>query len=235
MALTELNNADFYKVPVDNAGLTPFSGFDADIWVLDAGTGKMIQVGRFTSMQVTVRNATEPYLEVNQRNPMLLDGEFQIGWVLERGQLDTRILEQTFGYSNISRELRNNRNTRFQISFAINAPELTTSSTVFQPTSQDSNPYAVRQAVGELVLVNCKVDSFTIGVNSGRNVIANRWEGMSEGIYQTNRTATDPGTYLNSVSSFNSLQIKPTESPYPWDAVIYDSYRQGNSGNGVLG
>ena len=249
-----------FETPVNNAILDPFQGFDADVWVLDQGTGAYNLVGRFTSIQLTVRNATEPYLELNQRMPRLLDGEFQIGWVLERGMLDTRVLEQTFGYAAITRELRNNRNVRFQIRFSVNAPELQStngsvavndrqglnaggregSGFAWLVTSgtgrvEGSNPFQVkRQAIGEYVLTFCKVDSWTMGINAGRNVIANRWEGMCEGIeYVTRENARipDAGTFLSSISGAEGLRrgalALDSTDPFPWDQVLYQSNSAG--------
>ena len=264
-----------FETPVNNAILDPFQGFDADVWVLDQGTGSYNLVGRFTSIQLTVRNATEPYLELNQRMPRLLDGEFQIGWVLERGMLDTRVLEQTFGYAAITRELRNNRNVRFQISFSVNAPELqaSTGGTGEQATvnnkgglragnaidgsfaglvtsgtgssANNANPYqSKRQAIGEYVLTFCKVDSWTMGINAGRNVIANRWEGMCEGIeYVTraNAKVPDAGTFLSTISGAEGLKrgslALESLDPFPWDKVLYQANTQADLGrsNNPLG
>jgi hypothetical protein len=255
------NNSKFFGTPVNNAILDPMQGFDADVWVLDQGTGAYNLVGRFTSIQLTVRNATEPYLELNQRMPRLLDGEFQIGWVLERGMLDTRVLEQTFGYAAITRELRNNRNVRFQISFSVNAPELQSNSggnadsvsnraglrsqnavggfaglvTSGSGGPEGQNPFqAKRQAIGEYVLTFCKVDSWTMGINAGRNVIANRWEGMCEGIeYVTRENARipDAGTFLSSISGAEGLRrgalALDSTDPFPWDQVLYQSNSAG--------
>lgn len=234
------NNSSLFGTPVNNAILDPMQGFDADVWVMDQATGKYNLVGRFTSIQFTVRNATEPYLELNQRVPRLLDGEFQFGWVIERGMLDARVLEQTFGYNAITRELRNNRNVRFQISFSVAAPELETSGKTVSNENDSSfgevatNPstsqnvgssFAIRSAVGEYLLTFCKVDSFTLGINAGRNVIANRWEGMCEGIEYINRSRVDAGIFLDSQNASTALSIASNSSreinPFPWDAMLY--------------
>lgn len=238
------NNSSLFGTPVNNAILDPMQGFDADVWVIDQATGNYNLVGRFTSIQFTVRNATEPYLELNQRVPRLLDGEFQFGWVIERGMLDARVLEQTFGYNAITRELRNNRNVRFQISFAVAAPELQTSgqtvanetaesfgerTSVASSTSKNDTPlgttFSNRVAVGEYLLTFCKVDSFTLGINAGRNVIANRWEGMCEGIEYINRSRVDAGVFLNSQNANVALKLGADSAaninPFPWDSMLY--------------
>lgn len=249
------SNAGLFGTPVNNAILDPMQGFDADVWVIDQATGNYNLVGRFTSIQFTVRNATEPYLELNQRVPRLLDGEFQFGWVIERGMLDARVLEQTFGYNAITRELRNNRNVRFQISFSVAAPELQTAGRVVTDSTLDfgsrgngtnitgqsdiisNSTYSSRTAVGEYVLTFCKVDSFTLGINAGRNVIANRWEGMCEGIEYVNRSRIDPGVFLNSQNAGTALKIGAQTAnninPFPWDNILYTANSVENSSGGI--
>lgn len=205
-------------IAINNAILDPLQGFDADIWILDQATGKNFLVGRFTSFQLTVRNSTEPYLEMNQRIPRYLDGEIQIGWVCERGLLDVRVLEQTFGFADLSREQRLNRQPRFNITVQISAEELNQStlsdakdgSIVKNGTIGNGelsvgvaansgagdlrNNYNKRKSSGELVLQYCKLDSFTMGIMAGRSVIANRWEGLAEGISFVDRTHVWAGT-----------------------------------------
>lgn len=202
-----------YGAAVNNALLDPLQGFDADVWIIDQATGRQELVGRFTSIQVTIRNATEPYLEMNQRIPRYLDGEVQIGWVLERGLLDSRILQQTFGYSAMTRELRLSRHPRFQITFELNAPELNAVSDVFDTTNHvigngelliGSGSNSKRQASGQLMLTFCKVDSLTLAATAGRNVIANRWEGLAEGIEHIDRSAAWAGATLQAVSNAKS-------------------------------
>jgi hypothetical protein len=211
-----------YGAAVNNAMLDPIQGFDVDVWAADQATGEYRLAGRFTSLQVTVRNATEPYLEFNQRSPRYLDGEFQIGWVLERGMLDSRVLEQTFGFSSITRELRLSRSPRMQIMFEFNAPELDQVSrggaTDNQETRNDTagtfgngelNASSLannqnlstddfrRLASGKYMLSFCKVDSFTFGATAGRSVVANRWEGLAENIEMVQTTNIWAGTTLN--------------------------------------
>lgn len=249
--MTTGNNANLFASVVNNAILDPLQGFDADVWVIDQGTGNYNLIGRFTSIQVTIRNATEPYLELNQRVPRLLDGEFQFGWVLERGMLDARVLEQTFGFNAITRELRNSRNTRFQISFSCNAPELESTTENLNPAgvvgttargsneAGNANVFASRKTIGEYVLTFCKVDSFTMGVNAGRNVIANRWEGMCEGIEFVNRNVVTPGVFLNSVRADQALETSRAgfdaignNNPFSWDnELLTDNRATGGTRN----
>lgn len=108
----------------NNAVYDPLQGYDADVWALDEATGIWQLVGRFTSMEMVFRNTTRPYIEFNQRVMRQLDGTFMMGFTMERGQLDARVLQQTFGYHRISRTLRVNRHPRMRIVFQVNAQEL---------------------------------------------------------------------------------------------------------------
>jgi hypothetical protein len=182
------------RATVNNAGRDPIQGYDCDVYVLDQATGNQNMVGRFTSFQLTVRNATEPYMEFNQRIPRMLDGEFQFGWVLERGLIDTRVLEDTFGMKSLYREQRISRSPRWILTLDINAPELdeselygTDAENLSEAESQISTGSITtsrvnRSAIGGYRLLYAKVDSLSLGATSGRNVVASRWEGLCEGI-----------------------------------------------------
>lgn len=238
-----LFNSPNFKSVVNNAALDPLQGFDADVWVLDQGTGSYNLVGRFTSIQVTIRNATEPYLEYNQRIPRQLDGDIQIGWMMERGQLDGRVIEQTFGISSLNRQLRLSRMPRFQITFHINAPELESGNStstgnpnggvvtdlVSPPsgTGGGQSSFSPRRARGiELVLSMCKIDSFTIGSSAGKTVIANRWEGLAEGIDTLDRgndVGAGAGLFFSSDNSDAVRERFDQQiAPYPWDPALGD-------------
>lgn len=204
-----LNNA-IVRSTVNNAMRDPLQGFDCDVYVLDQGSGQQVMVGRFTSFQLTVRNSTEPYLEFNQRIPRMLDGEFQFGWVLERGLIDTRILENVFGVSSLFREQRISRSPRLMINVDMNAPELDEgtiagsvgNSSNIDPTAPIVGDSTVqsrtnRKAVGTYRLTYAKVDSLTLGMMAGRSVIATRLEGLCEGAHYIDSGSTiDPGLYF---------------------------------------
>lgn len=226
---------------VNNALRDPIQGFDCDVWVTSQATGQLTWVGNFTSIQIVVRNATEPYLELNQRVPRLLDGEYQMGWVLERGQLDVNALADTFGITAISRELRLSRSPRFQITFEMNAPEL--DRLAYTPNGEISNQsVSNRDTTGQYLLTFCKVDSYTIGVMAGRSVVANRWEGMCEGIELRN---TQPsiwaGTVLDgAVGGRNNFRSSDpfggaTNIGLPTGLTLADGTTQLSNGGGLNG
>lgn len=229
------------RAAVNNAILDPLSGFDVDVYVQDQVSGKQMLAGSFTSFQFTVRNSTEPYMEFNQRIPRLLDGEYQFGWVLERGCIDTRFIQQTFGIDSMSREMRLNRSPRFQITVELNAPELHENS---GPDVGDSYNYEdtasgdKRHAKGRYRLIYAKTDALTFGAMAGRSVVANRWEGLCEGIMYSDSTSGWAGITLddgsaypsrenidkNIINSFKEFSTQP-------DWVETPEYLLGNSGS----
>jgi hypothetical protein len=225
-------NKNAFKSIVNNGDLDPIQGYDVDVWALDQGTGAFNLIGRFNSIQIVIKNATETYLEFNQRVPRNLDGDIQIGWIMERGQLDGRVLEQTFGVPAIGRSLRINRMPRLQITFSLNAKELSQGRTValegnnFAGNSKtgnsvsDNRSFGNRQVNHEMVLSFCKVDTFTIAATAGKNIVANRWEGLAEGIDVINRQSTDPGLYFSTVTALNAKAAsQSTFNPFKEDGI----------------
>lgn len=113
-----------YCSPVNNTGQDPLQGFDFEVWVQDTCTGLLAWFGKFQSLTLSIRNATETYLELGQRIPIHLDGEIQIAWVLEQGMVDFNFVHRTFGVPALRRDSYITRGPRFQISFDVNAQEL---------------------------------------------------------------------------------------------------------------
>ncbi len=190
---------DLYSSAVNNTGLDPLQGFDFNVYVQDTSSGKIAWFGLFQSLTLSIRNATETYLELGQRNPIYLDGEIQIAWVLEQGLIDMAFVQRTFGVSNINRDQTLSRGPRFQITFDANAAELVADGNLSRTTNQasrlGSKAYSLltddlyptgsstgRAAVGRYEINRCKVDSVSLGIMPGRRVAAIRWEGVAEGI-----------------------------------------------------
>lgn len=115
---------DFFGANVNNVGLDPLQGYDFEVWTQDEATGGIAFFGAFQSLTLSVRNATETYLELGQRVPIYLDGEIQIAWVLEQGCVDMAFLTRTFGINAIERSKVVTRGPRFRISFDAKAAEL---------------------------------------------------------------------------------------------------------------
>lgn len=86
-------------------------------------TGQVAFFGRFQSLTVSIRDATETYLELGQRIPIYLNGEIQIAWVLEQGLVDMAFIVKTFGIQNIRRDQVIARGPRFHIGFDANAAD----------------------------------------------------------------------------------------------------------------
>lgn len=89
----------------------------------DTHTGRVAFFGRFQSLTVSIRDATETYLELGQRIPIYLNGEIQIAWVLEQGLVDMAFIVKTFGIENIRRDQVIARGPRFHIGFDANAAD----------------------------------------------------------------------------------------------------------------
>ena len=218
---------DISNAVINNGILDPLQGYDADVWALDQATGKWVLVGRFTSIELVFRNTTRPYIEMNQRVMRQLDGNFMIGWTMERGQLDSRVLQQTFGYSKISRTIRVNRHPRMQISFQINAPDLVGGSNASSNSGTFSNPnnadgksnindelthhddFTSRSTASVSILTQCKVETFTVRVEAGDEVISNVWEGVAEGYEVIDGSQIWAGHYLedSNTDSTNASDI----------------------------
>lgn len=196
------------KDVTDFGGPDPIQGFDVDVWVQDqsraqGSTSNLILLGSFTSIVVTIRNATEAYLELNQRVPRYLDGEVQMAWVMEKGMLDLNVLRQTFGFGEISRNKRFNRSPRFQITFNVSTyDELKSSFSTFVNGGELKDQ--PRTVSGRIVLDQCKVDSWHFAATSGKQVVATQWQGVCESI----KTAAPPNA--ESVTAADTSAQFPT-------------------------
>lgn len=163
-------------------GADPIQGFDVGVWVNDVGrAGAAVLAGQFTSIVITVRNATEPYQEFGQRIPRYLDGEIQIAFVMEKGFLDVNVFQETMGYKRMSRLKRIGRSPRFDITFALNPVDADVLEGAIN-SSLDRNGAWKRDVTGRFILEQAKMDSFHIASTSGRQVTANQWQGVAEGI-----------------------------------------------------
>ena len=131
---------DIFQAPVNNAGIDPIQGFDFECWAQDTATGQIAFFGRFQSLTLSIRDATETYLELGQRIPIYLNGEIQIAWVLEQGLLDMAFVVRTFGIENIARAQTLSRGPRFHIAFDANAVgRVSTIAGIGTNPSNDSN------------------------------------------------------------------------------------------------
>lgn len=173
---------------INNGRLQPFQGLDTLVYVQDQATGNLIELGEFMGFQYTVRNASEPYLVLGSRTMNYLDGEYQIGLVLEQGKVNLNAMSQLLGYSEISPVTSIGRSPRFQIVVEYNAKELDGKG-VITGRSFDSAGVGTRTeagsgrlASGRYVFTQCKLDAFTSGAQSGRQIIADRMEFLAEGI-----------------------------------------------------
>lgn len=167
---------------VNFGGARPVQGFDVGLFWYDRASDSRVMVGQATSMVITVRNATEAYLEFGQRYAAYLDGEIQIAYVIERGLIDLRVFQQTFGFKRMARDKRFGRSPRFDIVFSVNPVDADAlEQSLNFPDVQDAQSFS-RDVTGRIILENCKIDSFHMAAQSGRHVIATQWQGVAEGI-----------------------------------------------------
>lgn len=214
-------------VPINNAGADPLQSQDVDVFLLDQATGEEALIGRFVSFMATVRNATRPYNTVNSRIPRLLDGTLTFEWTLQRGMLDTRVVEKTFGYAidegntgaraRMTRRDRISRHPRFSLAIDLNPEELENGE------DENGSDGSGRTAQGRYILSWCKTEVLTFGADGSNNgIVPVQWEGMAEGIYfddqatefsasTTNEEvesggAGDPGEELDGNSSTDNIE-----------------------------
>jgi hypothetical protein len=120
-------------------------------------------------LTVSIRDATETYLELGQRIPIYLNGEIQIAWVLEQGLVDMAFIVKTFGIENIRRDQVIARGPRFHIGFDANAADkVSTTAQNISPSKaslQTSGGSAVR-ALGADSTVN---GLFSDGLYANKN------------------------------------------------------------------
>ena len=106
-------------------------------------------------MTVSIRDATETYLELGQRIPIYLNGEIQIAWVLEQGLVDMAFIVKTFGIENIRRDQTIARGPRFHIGFDANAADkVSTETQGIAPTKAELRENAAVRAFGADYTVN---------------------------------------------------------------------------------
>ena len=205
------------RIITNNASLDPIQGFHLNVYMNDQASGKPVLVGGFTSFQKTMRNATEAYMPFGRKHARLLDGEFQYGWVLERGLLDIGILKDIFGVDDVGPEFRAEPTPRFTITVEINAPELHDKGINFPITSQyNQSGSQKRSAQGKYQLIFAKIDSVTLGAMAGRSVVATRFEGLCESIrfiegetslLNNSGSRLDSGNPTNGFSSTTNLSL----------------------------
>jgi hypothetical protein len=186
--------------------LSPFQGFDLDIYIQSMDPTQPFQtlLGRFSSFQITIRNETIPYAELNTRTINELDGMIAVGWTLERGLISVDdITKRLFGTDYIGHEARLDRFPRFAITVEFNAPRLgdyptdvaglkgVGEVTVSNTTLLKSSDGSLRMNKGKIILAECKVDTATLSGMAGGAPVATRIEGLAETIQTQPLTGTD--------------------------------------------
>lgn len=161
--------------------IDPIQGFDFECWAQDTATGQVAFFGRFQSLTLSIRDATETYLELGQRVPIYLNGEMQIAWVLEQGLLDMAFVMRTFGVQLINRAQVLSRGPRFHISFDATAAgrvddigKITTDQPNKRFTGQGTNatfaqPGSVSGVVGNIASAGSVVNKSGVNISAPRS------------------------------------------------------------------
>lgn len=181
--------------PDDDLKLDPIQGFDVEVNSISATGAGSALVGRFTSVMFKVVNQTETYLPLNQRIARQLDGELLFVWAAEQGMLHPQFLATSFGAgfskamdgevgtSTVSSPIKSARynkiprSERFHLVFRIDLGldvNITADNTAAFYNSRFT------QAEHSFQLSYCRVDTYSFGVTSGRNIVANSWQGTAE-------------------------------------------------------
>ena len=185
---------DIFGAPVNNAGIDPIQGFDFECWAQDTASGEIAFFGRFQSLTLSIRDATETYLELGQRIPIYLNGEIQIAWVLEQGLLDMAFVVRTFGVQDITRGRSQtlSRGPRFHIAFDADAADRV--STIAGITTAPVNdPSSARTGVGtnQTLRGNPNNNNITSAGNVGKNAGAYFKTPRPDGRYELMRCKVD--------------------------------------------
>lgn len=178
--------------------LDPIQGMDIQVSTVQslqtagARSGGQL-VGVFTSAMFKIVNQTETYLPLNARIPRHLDGEIIIVYALEQGLIDPNVMTNTFG-STFAAALANGRgakiprSSRFNVKFKAElSQDLEDNDPAIFFNDQITNRSGDGLATGNLLelgfmLTNCRVDTFSFGMTSGRHIVANSWQGTAEGL-----------------------------------------------------
>lgn len=165
---------------INVGGPDPIQGYDVGVFVQDSGRGhKDILLGQFTSIQIRVIVAAEPYKCVGYEIPVYLDGEKQITFVLDKGLLDVNVFRETFGFKTYSWLNRYIRSPRFKITFAIDPVDFAVMDEVTKAYGQQIQ----RTPSGRFVLEMAKVNEWGIGSEGGKKVVVTQWQGVAQQIW----------------------------------------------------
>lgn len=173
-------------IPINHREADPLQSQDVDVFLLDQASGELALIGRFVSFMVSVQSGTRPYNTVNSKIPRLLDGTLTFEWTLQRGMVDTRVVERTFGYATAENGARSrmtrgdqvSRHPRFSLVVEMNPEEL----------EGDSEE---RRAKGRYMLTWCKTERLSFGADGSNNgIVPVQWEGMAEGIFYEDKVSS---------------------------------------------
>ncbi len=181
------NKKSIDSTVLNNGGPDPVQGFDVGVWVEDIGRGEYVLAGQFTRIVISLKLSAEPYLPVGYRTPIYLDGEMQMSYTLQKGLVDMLVLRETLGFKEINNRHRYIRMPRFKITFFVDPVDWST----LDEMSLQFGLKIERYSAGVVVLDRCKMDTFHLGAEAGKHVVANEWNGVAEAFKSQPYTQAD--------------------------------------------
>lgn len=174
---------------VNVGGFDPIQGYDVGVFVTDLGSKAEVLLGQFTSIEVAIKAAAEPYKAIGYNIPIYLDGEIQINFTLEKGLLDINVLEETLGFSKFSYKNSYFRTPRLEIKFMVDPVD---AYALGEPTrgvfgysnqkSKENIDVSKRVPAGQFVLRYAKIEDWMLGSRAGKQVVVTQWRGVAQEI-----------------------------------------------------
>ncbi len=172
----------------------PFQGYDIQV----KSDNSSVMIGAFTSAMFKIVNQTETYLTLNNRVPRHLDGELIFIWAAEQGLVNPDVLGNAFGpefaeafASGVARSKKIPREARFNLEFKASVhasdvnPKFITSNEAGTPSTTRGGTAAINNSTYVFKVKNCRIDTHSFGVTSGRNIVAVSYQGTGEGLEYT--------------------------------------------------
>lgn len=168
----------------------PFQGYDIQV----KSDNSSVMIGAFTSAMFKIVNQTETYLTLNNKVPRHLDGELIFIWAAEQGLVNPDVLGNAFGpdfaeafNSGVARSKKIPREARFNLEFKASVHPKDDATRFI--TSNEAGGNLAQRGGGTILsstyvfkVKNCRIDTHSFGVTSGRNIVAVSYQGTGEGL-----------------------------------------------------
>ncbi|WP_425058370.1 hypothetical protein SCACP_30180 [Sporomusa carbonis] len=138
----------------------PIQGFDVSVSIMGPNGPEL--AGEYQTVDITVKNETEEYLETNERIARILDGEISISGSLKRGWMNTDIISRVYGYTALRRGEKIGASPRFTISCTADNPD--------------------KGVSGRIRIENAVIPELKLAIKSGKGVVEKDLQFKAEGI-----------------------------------------------------